>query len=1155
MSDYVHLHNHTHYSLLDAACTPDQLIRAAVEDGQSAIALTDHGVMFGCYEFYKKAKKAGIKPIIGCEVYLATGSRFDRIATRKGSGQRNYHHLVLLAKNNQGYKNLIKLVSLGHTEGFYYKPRIDRELLVQYKEGLIAVSACLAGVVNEPLVRGDYDTAKKNALWFKEQFGDDWYLELQDHGLPEDAAVLEGIPRIAEECGIKMIVSNDCHYIRKEHAVPHNVHLLIKDVSATTAGTFDVRDLRYKVPEMYFKTQAEMKELFKLHPSAVENTLEIAEKCDVELKTDLKMPIFPIPPTSSAKDLDEYLEELTMLGLERLYKPLTQGVRDRALFELGVIKRMGYAGYFLIVQDFIAAARERGVSVGPGRGSAAGSLVAYALGITKIDPLKFDLFFERFLNPDRVSMPDIDVDFNDEKRNVVIDYVRQKYGNDSVAQIVTFGTLAPRAVIKDVGRVLGVPLSVVNSITEKIPVVQGKVTPIADALQLPDLRWVRDTNDPKIKEMIEIATVLEGFARNASTHAAGVVITPGPVTDYVPIYKPAGAESAESTMYTMKDLEDAGLLKMDFLGLATLSIIDRTIEQVKENYGTEIDIDAIDFDDADVYNMIAQGRTMAVFQFESDKMTEYLRLLAPKNLEELTAMNALYRPGPMDSIPEFIARKHGKKPISYIHPLMETRLKNTYGVIAYQEQVMQLVQDLAGFTLAEADMMRRAMGKKDAAAMAAQRSVFVKGSREHQNIDEKISEQIFDLFQKFSQYGFNKSHSAAYSYLAYQTAWLKHHYTAEFIAANMTNDLSDLARISALRDEAEKFEIRLLSPDVNKSGVTFRAIDPKTILFGMAGIKMVGRPMVEGILRARESGPFTSLYDFVSRVDQNVLNKRALEALIAAGAFDSMNCGHRAQLFAAVDLALDWSRKMSSQQSVHMDSLFGDTGSVMVVEPKLPDVDRWSEKERLEKEYEVLNFYISGHPLQRFIVQLNSFASHQLGKTETITSGKNVRVGGLISSVRLRFDKKEKQIAFALIEDMTGKAEVILWSEAYAQFKELIYEGSAVLVSGKAEVRDDGQLKITADDITPLELVLRKYTRGCKLRINEETDMEKLRQLQLMCVPGSTKGIPVYFHVVRNGEQVASYHAPEVMLPVDDATVKQLTELFGASNIRLMMST
>ncbi len=1153
MSDYVHLHNHTHYSLLDAACTPDQLIHAAVADGQSAIALTDHGVMFGCHEFYKKAKKAGIKAIIGCEVYLATGSRFDRVMTKKGSNQRNYNHLVLLAKNDIGYKNLMKLVSLGHTEGFYYKPRIDRELLVQYKEGLVALSACLSGVVNEPLVRGNYEEAKRNALWFKEQFGDDWYLELQNHGLPEDEAVLEGVPRIAAECGIKMIVSNDCHYIRKEHAVPHNVHLMIKDVSAATAGTYDVNQLRYKVPEMYFKTQNEMKKLFKNMPSALETTLEVAEKCAVNLKSDLKMPVFPIPAESKATNLDEYLEELTMLGLERFYKPIPSEAMDRAKFELSVIKRMGYAGYFLIVQDFIKAARERGVSVGPGRGSAAGSLVAYALGITKIDPLKFDLFFERFLNPDRVSMPDIDVDFSDEKRDVVLDYVREKYGNESVAQIITFGTLAPRAVIKDVGRVLGIPLSTINSITEKIPVIQGKVTPIADALKLPELRWVKDTDDPKIKQMLEYATVLEGFARNASTHAAGVVITPGPVTDYVPIYK--GPNTAEATMYTMKDLEDAGLLKMDFLGLATLSIIDRSIEQIKRNYDVDIDIDAIDFDDAATYDMIAQGRTMAVFQFESDKMTEYLRALRPKNLEELTAMNALYRPGPMESIPEFIERKHGRKPISYIHPLMESRLKNTYGIIAYQEQVMQLVQDLAGFTLAQADMMRRAMGKKDPKAMAEQRSGFVQGAKEHQNIDEKTSEQIFDLFQKFSQYGFNKSHSVAYSYLAFQTAWLKKHYTAEFLASNMTNDINNLTRITALMEEARKFSIDVLPPDVNKSGVTFAAVNPQTIVFGLAGIKNLGIPAVESIIKAREDGPFVSFFDFIRRVDIRLVNKRAMEALVAAGAFDSLNQGHRSQLFTVIDYALEWAKQVNDNKYSEMDSLFGEDSKETVVEPKLPEIEPWSETERLEKEYEYLNFYISGHPLQRYALQVSSFASLLLSKSDSPMIGKSARVVGLLSAVRTRLDKREKQIAFAMIEDMTAKGEVIFWSEAYAQFRELIYDGSPVVVTGKAELRDDGQIKITADDVVSIDHAIQKFARGYSLRLEESTEEFKLRELKALCDDRANKGISVAFHIQRNGAPLVQYHVTNLGLALNEATADRIAEIFGPSNVRFLTTT
>lgn len=1151
MADFVHLHNHTHYSLLDAACTPDQLIYAAKADGQDALALTDHGVMFGCYEFYKKSKKAGIKPIIGCEVYLATGSRFDKIATKKGIEQRNYNHLVLLAKNDIGYKNLMKLVSLGHTEGFYYKPRIDRELLVQYKEGLIALSACLAGVVNEPLMRGDYETAKKNARWFKEQFGEDWYIELQDHGLPEDKLILEGAPRIAEELGIKMIVSNDCHYIRKEHAIPHNVHLLIKDVSAATAGTFDVSKLRYKVPEMYFKTQQEMKELFKKFPQAVENTLEVAEKINVDLKTDLKMPIFPIPPESKAQNLDEYLEELTMMGLEKRYKPVPQEVFDRASFELDVIRKMGYAGYFLIVQDFIQAARDRGVSVGPGRGSAAGSLVAYALGITNIDPIPYDLLFERFLNPDRVSMPDIDIDFNDEKRDVVIEYVKEKYGGDAVAQIITFGTLSTRAVIKDVGRVLGVPLATINSITEKIPVIMGKVTKIKDALELAELRWVKESDDPKLRQMIEYATVLEGFARNTSLHAAGVVIAPGPITDYVPLYKTPSTNAC--TMFTMKDLEDAGLLKMDFLGLATLSIIDRTLEMIEQNYNTKIDLDAIDFLDPATYEMIGQGHTLAIFQFESDKMTEYLRGLKPKNLEELTAMNALYRPGPMDNIPDFIDRKFARKEITYLHPLMKDSLEKTYGVIVYQEQVMQLVRDLAGFSLAQADLMRRAMGKKDDKLMAEQRAIFIEGAKTVQNIESGLAGQIFDLIQKFASYGFNKSHSVAYSYLAYQTAWLKRHYTAEFLASNMTSELNNLEKITSLIEEAKKFNIRVLPPDVNKSGITFMAADPQTIVFGMAGIKNVGVPAVESVIKARESGGnFTSFFDFVRRVDIRLVNKRALEALIATGAFDSLANGNRAQLFECIDVALDYAKSFTDSASNTMDSLFGDDAHASVVEPKLPDIPAWSEAERLEREYQYLNFYISGHPLQRYAAHINSFSTLYLGKKDSPLIGKVVRVCGMLTGVRTRLDKRENTIAFSTIEDFTGKAEAIFWSDAYRQYSEFIQEGMAVMLIGKSEMRDEGALKIIADEVIPLDTAIARFAKGYSLRMNVDTDSSALESVRSMFGTNGEKGITVSFSLLKDETPFAQYVAKDIKLPINEETAERLIKIFGRNNVRFL---
>lgn len=1150
MSDFVHLHNHTHYSILDAACTPDQLIRAAVDDGQTALALTDHGVMFGCYEFYKKSKKAGIKPIIGCEVYLATGSRFDKIATNKSANQRNYNHLVLLAKNDVGYNNLMKLVSLGHTEGFYYKPRIDRELLVQYKEGLVALSACLAGVVNEPLMRGDYATAKANAKWFKDQFGEDWYIELQDHGLPEDKLILEGAPRIAEELGIKMIVSNDCHYINKEHAVPHNVFLMIKDSNAANSGTMDVHKLRYRVPEMYFKSRDQMKELFKKFPQAIDNTNEVADKCNVSLKTDLKMPIFPIPPESKATNLDEYLEEITMEGLEKRYPTLTASVLDRAKFELDVIKKMGYAGYFLIVQDFIRAARMRGVSVGPGRGSAAGSLVAYALEITNIDPIPFELLFERFLNPDRVSMPDIDIDFNDEKRDVVIDYVKEKYGEEAVAQIVTFGTLSSRAVLKDVGRVLGVPLSTINSITEKIPVIMGKVTKIKDALDLPELRWVKENEDPKIKQMIEYAMVLEGFARNTSLHAAGVVIAPGPITDYVPLYKTPTTNAA--TMFTMKDLEDAGLLKMDFLGLATLSIIDRTLEMIEKNYGTKIDIEKIDFNDEKVYEMIGKGHTLAIFQFESDKMTEYLRGLKPKNLEELTAMNALYRPGPMDNIPDFIDRKYGRKEITYLHDKMRDSLEKTYGIIVYQEQVMQLVRDLAGFTLAQADLMRRAMGKKDDKLMAEQRAIFVEGAKNVQNIDPELAGQIFDLIQKFASYGFNKSHSAAYSYLAYQTAWLKCHYTAEFLASNMTSELNNLDKITALIEEAKKFSIRVLPPDVNRSGVTFQAAEPTTIVFGMAGIKNVGVPAVESIIAARKHGDFTTFFDFVKRVDSRLVNKRALEALISTGAFDSLKNNHRAQLFEAIDSALYYTKAFADKNANTMDSLFGDDVHATIIEPQLPDVEPWSESERLEKEYQYLNFYISGHPLQKYQVHINSFATIYLGKTEALTESRSARVCGMLSGVRTRLDKREKTIAFATIEDFTGKAEAIFWSDTYSRFSQHIQDGAAVMLIGKCDKKDDGTLRITADEVILLDDSIARFGKGYIVRMDINTDAEKIRTVHSLCSTNGEKGVVVSFSILKDDAPYAQYVAKDIKLPINETVMEKLTSMFGRTSVRFL---
>ena len=1145
--DFVHLHNHTFYSLLDAAASPDQMLAAAAADGQKALAITDHGVMFGCFEFYKKAKKHGVKPIMGCEVYLAVKHRSDREKVFDAGKKRNYYHLVLLAKNEKGYQNLVKLTSIAHTEGFYYKPRIDWELLEQYHEGLIATSACLAGPINAPMLSGDFDTARANAIHLKEIFGDDFYIELQDHGLPEDKHVLEYAPKLAKEIGVKIVVSNDAHYVKKDHAAAHNVMLHInKDIAWVKDTAFDVRrDLRYKVPEMYLKSQDEMKNLFKKFPEGIESTVEIAEKVDLTIPTALQMPQFPIPDTSDATTLEDYLEELTMSGLEQRYKVMTTEILDRASYELGVIKKMGYAGYFLIVHDFIRAAREMEIRVGPGRGSAAGSLVAFALKITNIDPLKYDLLFERFLNPDRVSMPDIDIDFSDDKRELVIDYVKKKYGAEAVAQIITFGTLSSRAVLKDVGRVLGIELSVINSITEKIPVVMGRVHKLKEAIELPDLKWLKDSKDQKLKDLIEYSSVLEGFARNSSLHAAGVVIAPGPISDYVPVFKTPQTEPA--TQFNMKDLEDAGLLKMDFLGLRTLSIIDNVVALIKENHGVDIDTDAIDYDDEETYKLFGRGQTLAIFQFESEPMQNALRKLQPKRLDDLIAMNALYRPGPMDNIPDFIERRHGRMESDYLHPLMEPILSTTYGIIVYQEQVMQLVQQLAGFSLAQADIMRRAMGKKDANLMDEQRVKFVEGAQQHANIELKLGEEIFALIQKFASYGFNKSHSAAYAYLAYQTAWLKTHYPAEFLAANMTAELNDQTKIVALIDEAKRFDITVLPPDVNRSLAKFVTAD-NIIYFGMAAIKGVGIGAVDECVKARHDGPFKTIFDFAARVDSKVVNKRVLEALVCSGAFDSTKSGHRAQLYAAVEPAVEYARKLSVGGPEQMDSLFGDEELIKPVEPSVPNVVPWEERERLRQERAVLNFYISGHPLQEHLVAVQSFSSVSLAKPDQAFAGQTVRMCGIVSDIRTRLDRRENTIAFVRVEHYTGSFECVFWSDKWREVSELVQPDAILVFSGKCEINGQN-VKIYVDEVMSIQKAEEQLAKGYVIRIDSGKDKEaELRELRRHC--NSVEATSSLTFVVSKPDGAVQYMTMMKLLANKDTT-KYLSEKFGESNVVL----
>ncbi|HTP80847.1 MAG TPA: DNA polymerase III subunit alpha [Bacteroidota bacterium] len=1087
MSRFIHLHNHTHYSLLDGASTVEGLVHAAAENNMDAVALTDHGVMFGAIEFYKRAKKAGVKPIIGCEAYIVTkGSRTDRtLQSEKGSsgqGRGIYHHILLLAKNEIGYRNLMKLCTLGHTEGFYYKPRIDAELLNRYREGILATSACPGGVIGAHLGANNYREALEYAGIYRDIFGADFYVEIQNHGTEVEKPILELAPRIAKELHLRMVATNDCHYIKPEHALPHNIMLNIPDASANTVT--DYTTLRYGTDQLYFKSAEEMCTLFKDFPEAIESTLEIAHKCTLELNLKKNyMPDFPIPAESGVSSPNDYFDKLAREGVGRRYGAVTPEITQRLDHEISVVRSMGYAGYFLIVQDFINAARSMGVRVGPGRGSAAGSLVSFALGITDVDPLKYDLLFERFLNPDRVSMPDIDIDFADDKRDKVIEYVKKKYGQQSVAQIVTFGTLSSRAVLKDVGRVLSIPLNIIDSITKQIPMVLGKVTPIAEALEtIPDLRWVKESNDPKMKLLIDTAKVLEGMNRNVSTHAAGVVIAPGDISDYVPMYKTPQTDLM--TQYNMKDLEEAGLLKMDFLGLRTLTVIEDTLEMIRQVEGSAVDLQALPDPDKDTLDMFSRGQTVALFQFESSGMQDYLRKLKPTSVNDLVAMNALYRPGPMENIADFIERKHGRQRISYLHPRMEPILRDTYGIIVYQEQVMRIASEIGGMSLAQADLLRRAMGKKDKVLMADQKKRFVDGAVGN-GIERKLAGEIFDLIDKFASYGFNKSHAVAYTVLAYQTAYLKAHYPAEYMAATLTSEMANTDKITTLIEECRKLGMPVLPPDVNESGVSF-VVTPKGIRFGLSAIKGVGVSAVELIVKARsEKGRFLDLFDFCARVELRLVNKKTIEGLIQAGAFDAFT-DNRAQLFENVEAAIAFGQHEQEHAGRGQSSLFSGDVAKVNLKPSMHPVGPWAEIEKLSREKSVLGFYVSGHPLLKYADDIDAFASAKLGHPEDVKPNASVRVCGIVTEQKKKIDKRGNTMAFVTIEDFTGRAECIVFSDAFQKFQELLKVGSIVMLAGRNDGAGDS-IKVIVNEVVPMDDVRKKFARRVLLNINLET--------------------------------------------------------------------
>ena len=1143
MTQFVHLHNHSHYSLLDAACRVEDLVHAAVENNMPAVALTDHGVMFGAIEFYKKAKKAGVKPIIGMEAYIVTkGDRKEksRQETESGGKRGAYHHLVLLAKDATGFRNLQKLCTIAHLEGFYYKPRIDTEVLRQYRDGLIALSACAGGVVSAHLASGNDAEAYAAAQIYKEIFGEDFYIEIQNHGIDREKTIREKAPALAKELGLKLICTNDVHYLKREHALAHNIMLFIPD--ASSSSTSEYTQLRYQTDQAYFKSTAEMVELFKDYPEAIESTLEVAEKCNLVLELGANhMPRFPIPAESGSVTLDEYFVSLARKGFARRYPAADEALQARLQHELDVITRMGYSGYFLIVQDFIHAAREMGVCVGPGRGSAAGSVVSYSLEITNVDPIKYNLLFERFLNPDRVSMPDIDVDFADNKRDLVIKYVREKYGEDSVSQIITFGTLSSRAVLKDVGRVLGIPLAIVESITKQIPVEQGKVRPLAEALEtIPDLRWVKDSTDPKIQTLVSASLVLEGMNRNAGMHAAGVVIAPGNISDYVPLYKTPNTEVM--TQYSMKDLEAAGLLKMDFLGLRTLSVMENCLRMIRENHGVSLDLDALPEDDAKAFDLFARGDTVALFQFESSGMQDWLRKLKPTCISDLVAMNALYRPGPMEMIGDFIARKHGAQKITYLDPKLEPVLRETYGVIVYQEQVMKIGSDIAGFTLAKADLMRRAMGKKDKNLMAALKKEFTDGAAAL-GTPKKIAGEIFDLIEKFASYGFNKSHSVAYTVIAYQTAYLKAHYAAEFMAATLSSEIGSTEKIVKLIEDCRKMGIDVLPPDVNESSNDFSVIAGR-IRFGLCAIKNVGESAIETVLRARgEGGRFLNIFDFCSRVDLRLVNKKCLESLVQAGAFDSMGA-HRAAYMDNVERAASFAQSVQASAQEGQSSLFESNGpAAQAVYPAMNEISPWIDAEKLAREKSVLGFFVSGHPLMKFKREIEEFATVSMGDPSSVHGSASVRACGIVVSVKKKIDKRNNTMAFLSLEDFTGRGECIVFADTYAKFQSLLQPDEMIMVIGKGEVNGD-VLKILVNEVVPLEKVREKFTKSVTLSITlgkvEENTVSRLREI----FEEHKGSCPCYINV-RDADAVLRFHTRRYAIEPSKSFLEDVQKALG----------
>ena len=1147
--NFTHLHVHTEYSLLDGSNKIKEYVDRVKALGMDSAAITDHGVMYGVIDFYRAARAAGINPILGCEVYVAPGSRFDREA---GSGDDRYYHLVLLAENNQGYSNLMKIVSKGFVEGFYYKPRVDLSLLEKYHEGIIALSACLAGEVARFLTRGMYEDAKKAALRYQDIFGKgNFFLELQDHGIPEQQNVNQQLLKMHRETGIELVATNDVHYTLAEDAQPHDVLLCLQ----TGKKLADEDRMRYEGGQYYVKSPEEMERLFPYAPEALENTHKIAQRCHVEIEFGVtKLPKFDVPEGYTSW---EYLNELCFRGLEERYQPVTEELKERLNYELSTIRNMGYVDYFLIVWDFIKYARDHDIMVGPGRGSAAGSLVAYTLGITQLDPIRYDLLFERFLNPERVSMPDIDVDFCFERRQEVIDYVRRKYGDDCVVQIVTFGTLAARGVIRDVGRVMDLPYAQVDTIAKMIP--QELNITIDKALQMnPELKKVYE-DQKEIHDLIDTAKRLEGLPRHTSMHAAGVVISQKDVSEYVPLSR--ASDGSIVTQFTMTTLEELGLLKMDFLGLRTLTVIQNAVHLIEQDAGVKLDMQHIDYNDKKVLDSLGTGRSDGVFQLESAGMKNFMKELKPQSLEDVIAGISLYRPGPMDFIPQYIRGKNRPDTIKYDCPQLEPILKPTYGCIVYQEQVMQIVRNLAGYTLGRSDLVRRAMSKKKAAVMEKERQNFVYGNEEEgvpgciaNGISEQTANKIYDDMIDFAKYAFNKSHAAAYAVVSYQTAFLKYYYPVEFMAALMTSVIEMPTKVAEYIQVCRQMNIKILPPDVNRGAYGF-SVDNGAIRYGLSAIKSVGRPVINARVEEREAnGEYRSLKDFIERLTGTV-NKRAIENFIKAGALDCLEGNRRQKMlvYGQIVDSIAQEKKNSFAGQMSLFDLVSDEEK-KEYEIRMPDVEEYDKEMILAFEKDVLGIYLSGHPLERYrnimekmiSAKTTDFQPDEESGIPKVYDGQKVIIGGMITEKTIKYTRNNKVMAFLTVEDLLGTVEIVVFPRDYEKWQAMLNEDARVFVQGRVNAEDDKPSKLILEKVRAFE----DMPQELWIQFKDKAEYAEKEQELLETLKGysGVSAVVIYLKDVNAMKRLpAGYHAR-----ISDSLTGELRKKYGESNVKVV---